>query len=787
MKLQLIALMLLLSFTLPVSGATIQQLIDDAKDGDTIVIPAGTYHESVVINKRLTIKADDVIIDYAGEDKPVVDIVADGVILQGAEIRHGLDGIRIASSNVKIYNCKIFESKRYGIYVESGSGISIEGCYLNGNRATSAGIFLSSVSGSKILNSKLENFFDNGIYLSKSYSNLISNVSIVSPYTTQHNGIYVYISNNNQIKQTSIKGGEKGIVMVRSSANTLDLINFDGIYLYAVSLENSNENKVANSTMENLRYYGIYTKYSDSNVFENNSISNAYSGFLISDSSKNSVERCKVNACEFGIIISAATSNTVRYSEINCSKALKIYESATENIIYLNDLFGSLNYVYSNTTIFNSTEKIKYVHNGKEFISYLGNYYGQCNDSNNDGLCDSEKAVGNSVDYHPLAKSWKNYLMTRTSLPDLVVSRFDTSPLISGSVGHIYLTIKNNGELDAGTFNVTVTIGDEVLSKRVNELARMQEINLTFEWTPKSSGTYDLDIFVDSENDVYESDETNNKLSLKVSVAETNNTTNLKPIASFTFSPTTPKAGENVTFNASSSYDPDGSIVSYEWDFGDGSKASGKIVNHTFSSAGNYTVTLTVRDNAGLTNSTSKQITVTSQPVISQTPVVTLLPNITTVRPGERFTVDMYINDTSTNMALVNFTFDIDKVNVVHFQKYGVFTFEYVKNGTNYIVFVGASKTPVNISNVKVLTLIFEVNSGASGVIEFTKIGANISGTDAEFKALNVTIAESITDIYDADGDKVISDEELLEAIKDWLDGKISDEELIDLIMSWLG
>jgi len=57
------------------------------------------------------------------------------------------------------------------------------------------------------------------------------------------------------------------------------------------------------------------------------------------------------------------------------------------------------------------------------------------------------------------------------------------------------------------------------------------------------------------------------------------------------------------TFDGSMSYDPDGSIVEYLWDFGDGTSASGAIVEHTFTKRGTYDVTLTVRDDAGDTSS----------------------------------------------------------------------------------------------------------------------------------------------------------------------------------------
>ena len=54
-----------------------------------------------------------------------------------------------------------------------------------------------------------------------------------------------------------------------------------------------------------------------------------------------------------------------------------------------------------------------------------------------------------------------------------------------------------------------------------------------------------------------------------------------------------------ISFDGGGSSDPDGSIVSYNWNFGDGGTASGVRVNHRFVQAGTYTVTLTVTDDQG--------------------------------------------------------------------------------------------------------------------------------------------------------------------------------------------
>jgi PKD repeat protein len=78
---------------------------------------------------------------------------------------------------------------------------------------------------------------------------------------------------------------------------------------------------------------------------------------------------------------------------------------------------------------------------------------------------------------------------------------------------------------------------------------------------------------------------------------------NLPPHASFTLTCT----GLACSFDASGSSDPDDEIASFAWSFGDGSSpATGRTVSHTYAKAGNYTVTLTVTDNAGVPGTTSK-------------------------------------------------------------------------------------------------------------------------------------------------------------------------------------
>lgn len=123
--------------------------------------------------------------------------------------------------------------------------------------------------------------------------------------------------------------------------------------------------------------------------------------------------------------------------------------------------------------------------------------------------------------------------------------------------------------------------------------------------------------------------------------------------------------GVPVVFDGSASYDSDGgSIDAYNWDFGDGSSAAGAVLAHTYAAAGTYTVTLTVIDDEGQTNSAMTTAVISGDDVLDLDIASFSVPR--TARTGKAIAIKVGVTNGGTvlgqALATVRGTRDGDMV-----------------------------------------------------------------------------------------------------------------------------
>lgn len=176
---------------------------------------------------------------------------------------------------------------------------------------------------------------------------------------------------------------------------------------------------------------------------------------------------------------------------------------------------------------------------------------------------------------------------------------------------HTYTLTISGGQEVAGGLDVSVTggmltvsaAGTKLLNNEITHTASKPaangEVTFSFDWTAPVSGSvtmYAAGNSVDGQSGAQGDNSAATQLSIAVE------TMGNQPPTADPAGPYSGAVGETITFDGSGSSDADGFIVAYDWDFGDGNSGTGVNPIHAFTMAGNYTVSLTVTDDMGATD-----------------------------------------------------------------------------------------------------------------------------------------------------------------------------------------
>lgn len=631
------------------STDSIQDAVNRAHSGDTIIVAPGTYNENVDIN-RLNDLNNLVIMSESGNptdtkivgkktDKEVIFINnEDTVTIKGFNISGagtGKAGISLYGGKNCIIKNNIFSNDDIGVNIDtSPDNVVCKNIVTRTNAVnTSIGILISksnnynvsdnSVSnqylGISIIDSIGGNLSGNNVTQSSNHGikldgadsailerNIVDSVTVFGIYVDESSKTVV--RNNTVLNRNNVGNG---INLLFSDWNKIEgnTVSLSG---HALFMNNSHNNILQDNIVPDSAY-GIAMRYSENNTIVNNVAYNDTSGiYLTRDSSNNTISGNKANSnIANGIELHlGAHDNTLDNNDISQNQVYGIYfDQAINNKIFNNKISENKEGIYFTNSQINTISGNNI--NGNEYGIYL------CPASYPNKIYNNYFSNAENTDVKNAGCSW--YLQTPTKGKNIVSGpnlggNFWTTP---NSTGFSETASDGNGDGFADTtytstngnvvdkyplikvvvpvanFSTNATSGTVPLTVRFTDLSQNAESrNWDFgdgtnsteqnpEHTYSSTGSYTVNLTVSNKNS------TDSKLAT-ITVSEGN------PIiltADFNSNLVSGFAPLDVQFTDTSQ-----NATGWKWDFGDGATSTEQNPAHTFYSAGNYFVNLTVNN-----------------------------------------------------------------------------------------------------------------------------------------------------------------------------------------------
>jgi parallel beta-helix repeat protein len=636
----------------------IQTAIDNAQDGDTIKVLAGKYTGDIIVDKSITIiteSIEDVLINSSMKKAYLIDVLADSVSLEKLSIedttttshRKAIIHISSEASGVKVIDSLINHSNNgYGILIDGSNGAVIKNNTINDTRGIYIGDSnLITIDNNRICNSTndpgiriatsignhvVNNYVDNctyGIYASECDNTLIENNNISF---NKLSGILIVSGNENEIFNNTIKsnslygidlsgdyctvseniiiknsmgmsiGGDNSIISynkIKESLNT-------GIYTRSGSKDNTLYNNTFRDNVD------LNAKEEGNNNWDNGYIGNWWDDFYGPDPTNinNTVEYDPIDVPNMykykksGIVdnyplgkyhnqpSSSNPSPANEISGVDRNPLLQVevldpdppaYQERVDVYFYyiLNETYnligvskniesGGIASVPFSSTIQGKTATYTYKGLGYD---YIGVWYAEVEDS-----------------------------YTRVRSPIYIFSTMNTpldnkKPIAEVSAQSKYLIgdeihaqVNDSIIFDASTSYDTD--GEIIFYKWTfpPDTSVINEISSSHSF--EKEGTYTINLVV------IDNDGSSNSINKTIVIRSESN----RPPVAITDGHYSGLKGKTIIFDGSGSYDPDnGDTINPLWDFGDGDNESGFVSYHVYKKPGNYSVSLTVTDQYG--------------------------------------------------------------------------------------------------------------------------------------------------------------------------------------------
>ena len=380
--------------------STIQEAVNAAVSGDTILVYPGTYAENVDVYKELTIQSvsgnpEDTVLNPSGYDH-AFDITANNVTISGFKINFPMATYSKAAVSISSRNNTILNNVVSITY--TGSWYNTFGIYLTGNSARDNTILGNTITGSNYGNG-------NGIYFNYASPNNRILGNTISDFSC---GAYLYYSGENELRNNTISAcNSQGLCIQYSDGNRLEDNTISECNYYGIRLDNSEGNVLRNNIMENNSYNfhagwekfnndidtsnlvdgkPIYYLVDESDIsadyFSNagtiylincsgvtvrdQTLVNNYYGIFLFNTSNSTIENNNASSNEYGIYLENSNDNDLIGNDVLNNDEEGIYlEYSNDNDLIGNDVLNNddegINLEYSNNnTITGNNASLNY-------------------------------------------------------------------------------------------------------------------------------------------------------------------------------------------------------------------------------------------------------------------------------------------------------------------------------------------------------------------------------------------------------------------------------------------